>query len=138
MTKQRSFGFNLIELMIVVAIIAVLAAIAYPAYGRYAFRARRADGQEMLMRLAAAQERYYTNFNKYASSIGSSGLGFASDVSENGFYKITAATGTDAQTFTLTATPQGIQADDACGKLELTSTGGRSAPDDTGVNGKCW
>ncbi|MEB2317016.1 MAG: prepilin-type N-terminal cleavage/methylation domain-containing protein, partial [Xanthomonadaceae bacterium] len=60
-------GFTLIEVMVVVAIVAILAAIAYPSYSDYAFRARRVDGKEMMMRVAAAQERYYTNLNSYAT-----------------------------------------------------------------------
>lgn len=54
----RPTGFTLIEVMIVVAIVAILAAIAYPSYSDYAFRTRRADGKEMMMRVASAQERY--------------------------------------------------------------------------------
>ena len=57
---NRSHGFTLLELMIVLVIIAILAAIAIPAYGRYAYRAHRVDGQELLLRVANAQERYYS------------------------------------------------------------------------------
>lgn len=38
MTKQN--GFNLMELMIVIAIMAILAAVAIPSYGRYISRSR--------------------------------------------------------------------------------------------------
>ncbi len=55
MSRRVARGFSLIELMIVVAIIAILASLAYYNYGRYAFRARRVDGREMLMRVAAAE-----------------------------------------------------------------------------------
>ena len=40
MTKQRSTGFTLVEIMVVVAIIGILAVIAYPAYQDYLTRSR--------------------------------------------------------------------------------------------------
>lgn len=144
MSMRRIHGFTLIELMIVVAIIAVLAAVVYPSYSLYVFRARRADGQEMLMRVAAAQERYYTNFNKYASALGTGGLGFGTSSScsagdsERCYYNVSiGGLGTDSQTFTLTATPKGAQAADKCKNLTLTNTGLKDKSGDE-TNGRCW
>lgn len=133
MHLRRIRAFTLIELMIVVAIIAILATIAYPAYSKYGFRARRADGKEFLMRLAAAQERYYTNLNKYAA-MADLGLG---TTSEKGYYTVTVALANAEQTYTLTAAPSGVQANDKCINLTLTNTGvkGRSGDD---TNGDCW
>lgn len=128
-------GFTLIELMIVVAIVAILAAIAYPSYTNYVQRTRRADGHEMLMRMAAAQERYYTNYNRYAKTA-DLGMG-ATPTSEKGYYEVVVTPAEPDQSYTLTATPQGSQADDKCKNLTLTNTGAKGKTGDES-NGKCW
>ena len=46
MTRLRSNGFTLIEIVVVVAIIGILAAIAYPAYQNYLTRARVVEALE--------------------------------------------------------------------------------------------
>lgn len=137
---RRKRGFTLIELMVVVAIIAVLAAIAIPAYGRYAFRARRADGQEMLLRIANAQERYYATFNRYGAL---SDIGFSNPAaSEKGYYNVTLEipAGNGEQSFIATAAAVGVQADDVCGALALNSVGAKTpGPGDAAnSNGNCW
>lgn len=135
--SNKRKGFTLLELLIVVAIVAILAAIALPNYNRYVERTRRADAREALMRVAAAQERFYTNRNSYATDI-------AADLSlpvtsESGYYAITTASaGGDTQVYVLTATPQGAQATDSCGALTINNTGFKAAPSDTGANGTCW
>jgi type IV pilus assembly protein PilE len=138
----RARGFSLVELMVVVLILAILAAVAIPAYGRYAYRARRVDGQELLLRIANAQERFYATNNHYGSL---SDVGFAAPAnSEKGFYLATSdvATGsTSAQAFTATATPQPVQASDACKALSITNAGVKKpAVTDTtfNTNGSCW
>lgn len=134
MTKGMFRGFTLIEMMIVVAIIAILTAIAYPNYSRYAYRARRADAKELLMRFAAAQERYYTSRNQYATIAQLQ----MSNTSEKQYYTVSVDLGNGNQTYVLRGTPQGAQANDACGQLTLDSSGRKAAPNDTGRNGACW
>ena len=121
--------------MIVVAIVAILAAIAYPSYSDYAFRTRRADGKEMMMRVASAQERYYTNLNNYATDA-QLGLG-TPPVSEKGYYTIGIALANSNQTYTLTATPATSQVGDKCGNLIMTNSGNKTMSGDES-NGKCW
>jgi type IV pilus assembly protein PilE len=138
MYRRSARGFTLIELLITVAIVAILAAIAYPSYSNYAYRARRADGREFLMRIAAAQERYYTNLNAYAATIplllpGSTGT------SEKGYYTVAAPVlGAGGQTYILTARPVGTQASDSCNTLVVDNLGQKTAPNDNFKNGKCW
>ncbi len=135
--QSKGKGFTLIELLIVVAIVAILAAIALPSYNRYVERTRRADGREALLIVAAAQERFYTNRNRYTTDVATDlGLGMTS---ENGYYTIAAAfVGGSNQTYVLTATPMAPQNKDSCKELTINNTGFKDAPSDTGTNGDCW
>ena len=135
--QGKGKGFTLIELLIVVAIVAILAAIAFPSYTRYVERTRRADGRELMMKIAAAQERFYTNRNRYTTNVAADlGLG---TTSEKGYYTVAAGfVGGSDQTYVLTATPQAPQNNDSCKELTINNTGFKDAPSDTGANGACW
>ena len=135
----RVRGFTLLELMIVVVIIAILAAIAIPTYGRYAIRAHRVDGQELLLRVANAQERFYSTRNQYGSL---ADVGYTDTTSDKGYYTVGVAVeddpaGNSSQAFTATATPVGGQAKDDCKNLTITNTGVKDATGTT-TNGSCW
>lgn len=135
-------GFTLIELMIVVAVVAILALVAVPSYGRYAYRARRGEAQEFLLRLANAQERYYATYNTYAAKVVDD-LKFTTDTTATGNYKITIdipSGGTIKTAFIATATPVtgGPQAKDTCANLTLDSTGAKSQSGSATANGSCW
>lgn len=121
MVMKRALGFTLIELMIVVAIVAILVAIAYPAYTDQVTRTRRAEGKAAATQMAANLERCFTIGNAYngAECAGAATAG----TSENGYYAISAAT--TANTYTVSAAPQGAQAthDTKCGTLSVSSTG---------------
>jgi type IV pilus assembly protein PilE len=140
---RRARGFTLLELMIVVMVMAIIATIAVTQYGRYAYRARRADGQELLMRVANAQERYYATFNKYGDDPVTGDLKLGSVTSEKGYYTV-AITKTDlTKDYTATATPvpTNSQGKDVCGPLSINSLGVKlPALTDTtkNSNGRCW
>lgn len=66
----KSYGFTLIELMVVVVIIAILAAIAIPSYQEYARQARATQTEQEIQRLAILLDRYKArNFNYKGFSI---------------------------------------------------------------------
>ncbi len=131
-------GFTLLELMVTVLIVAILAAVALPSYQNYMFRARRADGREMLQRIASAQERFYTNRMRYSDDLTSNaGLNQGTTLSEQGHYNVTVVVAGDGQSYTLTAAPQAIQAADACANLTVNNVGARGYTGSES-NGKCW
>ncbi len=140
MRTNRASGFTLLELMIVVIVIAILASLAVYNYSRYGFRSRRVDGQNLIATIAAAEERYYNNFNQYTSSITAAapnGLGFSSANSDRGYYSASVALGAGNLTYTITASPAGVQVKDQCKNLTYDNTQTKAFNGDQS-NGNCW
>lgn len=125
MIKAKKSGFTLIEIIIVIAIISILAMVAYPAYQDSITKTRRVDGQALLMNIASAQERFFTQNNSYTTDLTDLGYTVSTAVeSEEEFYTASAATCTDATLTTciiITATAQGTQTAD--GNLTLNTRG---------------
>jgi len=63
----RARGFTLIELMFTVAIVGILSTVALPAYQDQIRKARRVDGESLLLDIAQEQERYHTNNYSYTT-----------------------------------------------------------------------
>jgi type IV pilus assembly protein PilE len=144
--KQPQYGFTLIELMVTVAIVGILASIAIPSYQGSVMKSRRADAKGVLLGLANAMERHFTETNSYCDAGGTGGAStcgtgtndtgtpsFYSIPTETAnFYTVTISAAT-ASSYTLSAAPIGVQSSDACGTLTITQTGAKSATT-TG----CW
>lgn len=137
---QSHCGFTLIELMIVVAILGVLLAVALPAYQQNVRTGERGDAQALLMQVAANQERFYSDNNSYSANANPLASPAVATLStDSGLYQVAVAacgTGTIANCFVATATPQGAQTADSCTSLTITNTGLKGATGDTVAN--CW
>lgn len=138
--KKEFRGFSLIELMIVIVIVAILASIAVPTYRNYVLRSHRVEAKTALLSIAAQQEKFYLQNNRYATDderadAPPNGLGIA-DETENRWYSIEITVDDDdnPQAWSATATAINDQeADTDCADMTVTSTGARTA-----TNSKCW
>lgn len=133
-------GFSLIELMITVAIIGIIAAVAYPSYVRYVTRSNRSTAQSFLFTVTNRQEQYMLDARQYATTMALLNLAtLPADVSKN--YGVTIAVDNAATppTYTVTATPSGVQAsnDAECANLTLNQTGAKGISG-TGTVASCW
>jgi type IV pilus assembly protein PilE len=135
---NKTSGFSLIELMIVLVIIGVLLGISLPAYQGYVLRSHRADAQSALLDIASRQERFVAQNNTYTAEISAvTGLGLGRITSQEGYYNMTVAacgTGTIATCYLITATAAGTQVNDTgCTTITYDSAGVKS-----GTTADCW
>lgn len=138
-SRKRVSGMTLIELMVVVAIVAILGSIAVNSYRSYLIRTNRTEGRMALLRIQAAQEKFFLQKNTYAANSDfikapPDGLGVPA-TTPSGYYTISIEDFT-ATTYTAVATAAGGQLDDitACKTLKINQNGARSPADSSG----CW
>ncbi|HDS1578713.1 type IV pilin protein [uncultured Stenotrophomonas sp.] len=129
--SRRAAGFTLIELMVVVIVVGILAAVAIPSYQQYVRRSHRAVVKADMAEYAQRAERYHSSNNSY------SGYTLPAKVSprEGGVARYNLAFKGDGTSFTITATPQGSQTKDSCGKMSLDQANRKTAE---GTLTDCW
>lgn len=133
--KQQK-GFSLIEIMVVLIIVAILLAIAVPSYSTFMTKTRRADAITILTELAGEQQRFFSERNRYATSMVE--MGYPTDplISEEGLYAVSVENPTETS-YILTAAPvagEAQQNDTECGAFTLNSGGVKGS--ENGV--ECW
>ncbi len=149
---SRHHGFTLVELMIVVAIMAILAIASVAGYRRYAQRANRVDATSALLRIAAAEERFYLQNSRYATTASELGdpppAGLGINTTMHQYYDLSLAPDPDGgaavgYVAVATASATGPQQDDRCRTFRIDQSGQRSAVDTDGnesaeITALCW
>ena len=130
MNTKRAAGFTLIELMITVAIVGILASIAYPNYQNYLLKGRRGAAQAFLLQVAQRQQQYFLDNRSFAPDFSTLGVTVPSEVSP--YYGVAVAANPG---FTITATPQGVQAKNSEPALTIDQTGAKTP---TGTANGAW
>ena len=135
--RKTDSGFSLVEMMIVVAIVCILAAFALPSYRQHVIRSQRTDATSALLRVAANQEKFYIQNNRYGTYVE-----LNSPTTEHGWYAI-AVPAADGTTFRATATvvDGGAQdGDPACAVFTVNADGQHTAtnPDGDDSTDACW
>src|SRR5438552_1638445 len=64
---NKSFGFYLIELLVVLAIVGILSMLALPIYSNHLIRARRLEAEMNIIKIANGLEKYFLLQNTYAN-----------------------------------------------------------------------
>ena len=135
MTARRAtFGFTLIELMIVVAIIGVLAAIAFPSYETYVIKSNRRATQAFMLDVANREKQYFLDARSYldvANNAAFTNLGMTVPTEVSKYYDMTVAASAAATppTFTVSATPIAGKKQANDGTLTLTQDGTKAPAD---------
>lgn len=143
---RRDAGVTLIELMIVILVLGILTTIAVPTYRSYLLRSNRTEATVALLKLRTAQEKFFLQNNRYATTAEvatapPAGLGIPA-TTQNGFYTLTIAipdptAGAGLMSYQATATATGKQTQDSkCLTMKINDQGTRvSSP---GAVDVCW
>ncbi len=141
-SRARSPGMTLVELLVVMVVIGILGTIALNSYRNYVMRANRTEARLTLLAIQTAEEKWFVQNSQYAQDIATlvaappGGLGIqltAAGVTPGGNYTIS-FTAASATAYTVQAAAMGSQVyDTACPTLTIDQNGTRTPTTST-----CW
>jgi type IV pilus assembly protein PilE len=128
-------GFQLVELLVVLAIMAILTSLSFPLYTAYLVKERRFEAAALLSQLAIAAEHYHLQHNSYAR-MSLAVLHTPAYIVKHNYHLMLQLM--DAG-YVLTAQPIHAQAihDTDCGALTLNEMGERTVTGKASVE-TCW
>ena len=86
--RSAQSAFSLVELLIALVILAIVMSIAIPSYQSHLERSRRSEGKALLSEIAALQESFRTEQNRYTADLTELGYPAAAwNQSTNGYYR---------------------------------------------------
>ncbi len=130
--KLGTYGFTMVELLIVITVVAILVALAIPSYTGYVRKANRGEAQQLLLNWANNQEIWRANNASYADE--TTALGVPTQPAPAKY--VFTVSGESAMTYILTATAQGDQAKDkehgiSCSVITLDQSNAKT-------DAECW
>jgi type IV pilus assembly protein PilE len=164
-SKKRTYGFTLIELMIVVLVVSILVGVAVPTYQNQVRKSRRTDAKTALLDMAGREAKFMTLNNAYTATpaqVGYSGS-FPQTIGSGQYYTMSVCTSTAAGTSATTVACPGAAAgttsfiiaavpvagtsqakDGSCQYFAVDNTGAQYAssssagPPGTDTTSTCW
>lgn len=145
--SNHSWGFSLLELMVVLVVLGLLSAIAYPRYTEQWARSKRAEARIALFENAQFLENHRASHGHYGNTLHSNTaptLPVAQLPRQNGSPYYALSVQVDDQHYTLQAIPVGTMSSDPCQRYQIDHTGATSLwQDDTEITDaallhSCW
>lgn len=130
---KHQHGLTLVEMLTVLAIIGIIAAIAWSYFEKENIRNRRSEAIVAITLIASELDEYHADNKTYT------GYTISTAISSRLKWYSAALSDLDSNTYTITLTPTGAQADDAdCASLSLDQTGRKGYSGSAASAARCW